>query len=66
MSASTVSYVVWGLLGAAVVGLGVLSRAGWLPAATPGAALARVARGPLLRIVGLLVVAWLGWHLFAR
>jgi Family of unknown function (DUF6186) len=67
VSASTPFYVVWGLLGASAVGLWWLSRA--TPGrgvARPTEVVARLATGRYARLVLVVGVMWLGWHLFAR
>ena len=66
MSASELSYAVWGLV--LVVGLVVsyvaVTRTD--AAARPEAVLARMAVQPVLRVCLVLTFLWLGWHLFAR
>jgi hypothetical protein len=67
VSASTPFYVVWGLLGAAALGLWWLARATHGRAvARPTEVVARLATGRSARVVLVLGVMWLGWHLFAR
>jgi hypothetical protein len=69
VSASTSApfYVLWGLLGAAALGLWWLSRATCGRAvARPTEVVARLATGRYVRVVLVLGVMWLGWHLFAR
>ena len=64
---STPFYIVWGLLGGAALGLWWLARATHGRAvARPTEVVARLATGRYLRVVLVLVVMWLGWHLFAR
>jgi hypothetical protein len=66
-SASTPFYVVWGLLGAAALGLWCLARATHGRAvARPTEVVARLATGRYVRVVLVLGLMWLGWHLFAR
>jgi hypothetical protein len=66
VTTATVSYVVWGLLGAACVGLRWVSRSRSGAVARPTEIVARLATGPLLRVALVLAVMWAGWHLFAR
>ena len=67
MSPSTPFYVVWGLLGGAALGLWCLARATQgRGVARPTEVLARLATGPYLRVLLVLGLMWLGWHLFAR
>jgi hypothetical protein len=66
VSTSTVSYVVWGLLGAAFAFLWWASRARSGAVARPTDVVARLATGPVLRVAFVLAVMWTGWHLFAR
>jgi hypothetical protein len=63
---TAVSYGVWVLLGAALLGLWVRSRTAESRVARPGVVVERLATGPLLRVA--LVAWWMftGWHLFAR
>jgi hypothetical protein len=64
VTSAALSYAVWAALGVVVVALGLASRRGWC--ATPVAVLSRLATGPVLRVVLVLGVMWVGWHLFAR
>jgi hypothetical protein len=66
VTTATVSYVVWGLLGAACVGLWWISQSRSDAVARPTDVVARLATGPLLRVALVLAVMWTGWHLFAR
>ena len=66
MSTSTVSYLVWGLLGGAGALLWWMSRSRPRAVATPYDVVARLASGPLVRIALVLAIMWTGWHLFAR
>jgi hypothetical protein len=61
-------YAAWVVLAVITLALWALSYARWgrRLAVRPGAALARVASDPWLRVPLLLGWAWLGWHLFAR
>jgi hypothetical protein len=59
-------YAVWALLGAATLGLWVLSYRPRSSLARPAAVMRRVATGPILRIVLVAVVMFAGWHFFAR
>ena len=63
---AAVSYVVWGLLGAALLVLWARSRSAGSTVARPAVVVERLATGPLLRLV--LVGWWMftGWHFFAR
>ncbi len=65
MSAA-VSYAVWALAGAALVGLWARSRSARSTVARPAVVVERLATGPLLRVA--LVGWWMftGWHCFAR
>ena len=63
---SAISYAVWALLGLAVLGLWVRSRAPGRSPARPALVLERLATGPILRVVLVLGWMWAGWHLFAR
>jgi hypothetical protein len=60
------SYAVWGLLGAALLGLWARSRSPGSTVARLAVVVERLASGPLLRFA--LVGWWMftGWHLFAR
>ncbi len=60
------TFVVWGALGAALVGCGVLAwrTKGRLPDA--GALIGLLTAAPVRRAVVVLAWMWLGWHLFAR
>jgi MYXO-CTERM domain-containing protein len=66
VSSSTVSYVVWGLLAAAALGLYGVSRRRSDAVARPARVVERLATGPLLRVALVLGLMWVGWHLFAR
>jgi hypothetical protein len=66
VSTSTVSYVVWGLLAAAALGLYGVSRLRPDAVARPARVVERLATGPLLRVALVLGLMWAGWHLFAR
>ncbi len=67
MSSSAPFYAVWAILFAAGLGLWWLARATQGRAvARPTDMLARLATGRFLRVVLVLGLMWLGWHLFAR
>ena len=61
-----VSYAVWAVLAAWVLGLWARSRSAMTTLARPTDVVERLATGPLLRIFLVLVWMWAGWHLFAR
>lgn len=63
---AAISYAVWALLGAALLGLWAFSRSADSPVARPAVVVQRLASGPLLRLA--LVAWWMftGWHFFAR
>ena len=65
MSAA-LTYAVWAILGAVLLGLWGLSRSEGSTLARPAVVVERLATGPLLRVA--LVVWWMftGWHFFAR
>ncbi len=63
---SALTYLVWALLGVAVLGLWAWSRSGRARVARPSVVLERAATGPLLRVALVLAWMWAGWHLFAR
>lgn len=65
MSAA-LTYAVWALLGAVLLGLWALSRSERSTLARPAVVVERLATGPLLRVA--LVAWWMftGWHTFAR
>ncbi len=58
------SYAVWAALGVALVALVWVSHRGAF--ASAGEALSRLATTPVLRVVLVLGIMWVGWHLFAR
>jgi hypothetical protein len=66
MSVSTISYVVWAVIGAIALGLWWLSYARPSAAAHPAAVVGKLATLPVLRVVLVLGFMWLGWHAFAR
>jgi hypothetical protein len=67
VSASAPFYAVWAALAAAGVGLWWLARATQgRVVAGPREVLARLATGRVARVAVVLVLMWLGWHLFAR
>jgi hypothetical protein len=63
---SGLSYLVWGLLGAAAAGLWWVSTLRPDAVARPARVVERLATGPALRFVLVLAFMWAGWHLFAR
>jgi hypothetical protein len=66
MSVSTVSYVVWGAIGALVLLLWWLSYVRPSDVAHPADVVGKMATHPVGRIVLVVGFMWLGWHLFAR
>jgi len=66
MSMSTISYVVWGVIGAAGLLLWRLSYRRPSAVAHPAEVVGKLATHPVGRIVLVLGFMWLGWHLFAR
>jgi hypothetical protein len=66
MSVSTVSYVVWGVIGALALVLWWLSYVRPSAVAHPAAVVGKIATHPVGRIVLVAGFLWLGWHLFAR
>ncbi len=65
MSAA-LTYTVWAVLGAGALALWASSRSARAAPARPMVVLARLATGPVLRVVLVLTWMWAGWHLFAR
>jgi uncharacterized protein DUF6186 len=70
MTSHTASVVVWAVLAATVVGLGVVSFTATGIAghrvARPGAVVRSLLANRWLRVAVLLGWMWVGWHLFAR
>jgi type IV secretory pathway VirB2 component (pilin) len=66
VSSSAVSYLVWGLLGAAAAALWWVSARRSDTVARPARVVERLATGPMARVVFVLGIMWAGWHLFAR
>jgi hypothetical protein len=66
MSVSTASYILWTVLGVAVLGLWWLSYLRPVAAAHPADVVGKLARMPVVRVLFVLGFMWLGWHLFAR
>jgi chromate transport protein ChrA len=66
VTSRALALLVWALLGAATVGLAVMSvaRHRWL--STLRAALQALVASPWRRPLVILGWMWLGWHLFAR
>jgi hypothetical protein len=63
MSVSTVSYLVWGAIGALFLVLRWLSYVRPSAVAHPSDVVGKLATHPVGRVVGFM---WLGWHMFAR
>jgi Family of unknown function (DUF6186) len=63
---SSASYAVWALIAAAGLAIWAISRAQPARIARPGDVIGRLATHQVTRVVLVLVVMWLGWHLFAR
>ena len=63
---SAFGYAVWGLVGLATLALAAVSRTPDSGLARPVQVVRRLAAGPVLRVVLVVAMAWLGWHLFAR
>jgi hypothetical protein len=63
---SAPGYAGWAALAAAALALWAWARSPRAAIARPAAVLARLASGPLLRVLLVLAWTWLGWHLFAR
>jgi predicted cation transporter len=66
MSVSTLSYVIWAVIGAAALGLWGLSYLRPTALAHPADVVGKLATHPVGRVVLVLGFLWLGWHLFAR
>jgi len=66
MSVSTLSYVIWGAIGVAALGLWGLSYLHPTALAHPADVVEKLATHPVGRVVLVLGFGWLGWHLFAR
>jgi hypothetical protein len=63
---STGFYAVWAVLGAAALGLWRLSHQADGSVARPSVVLRRVTTGRVLRLLLVVLLMFLGWHLFAR
>jgi hypothetical protein len=63
---AAISYAVWAVLGAGVLGLWAWSRRPGSTVARPSVVLGRLATGPVSRVLLVLVWMFLGWHAFAR
>jgi len=63
---SALAYLVWAVLGAAIVVLWMRSRAAVSGVARPAQVVRRLASGPLWRVAFVVGVMFAGWHLFAR
>jgi hypothetical protein len=63
---SAFGYAVWGLVGAATLALAAVSRTPGSGLARPVQVVRRLASGPVLRVVLVVAIGWIGWHLFAR
>jgi hypothetical protein len=59
-------YAVWAVLAAALLWLWWLSHHAQRSLATPSAVLRRLATGPVSRVAMVVLLMFLGWHLFAR
>lgn len=57
---------VWALLGAAALGLWCVSHQADGSVARPSVVLRRVTTGRVLRVLLVVLMMFLGWHLFAR
>ena len=66
MSSSTLSYVVWTLILAYALVLWGLSYLRPRTVAHPSQVLGKLATHPVVRVVLVAGVMWLGWHTFAR
>jgi hypothetical protein len=66
MSVSTISYVVWAVIGVIALVLWWLSYARPTAAAHPAAVVGKLATFPVLRVILVLGFMWLAWHMFAR
>ena len=66
MSASSVSYAVWGLILTGALVLWWVSMSHPSTVARLSDVVARLATHPVIRVVLVLGFMWLGWHLFAR
>jgi hypothetical protein len=63
---AAISYAVWAVLGAGVLWLWAWSRRPGSTVARPSVVLERLATGPVLRVLLVLVWMFSGWHAFAR
>jgi hypothetical protein len=63
---STLSYLVWALFLAAALVLWWMSYGRPASVAQPSEVLVRLVTHPVVRVLLVLGVMWLGWHLFAR
>jgi cyanate permease len=66
VSVSTISYVVWAVIGVIALLLWWLSYLRPAAVAHPGQAVGKLATSPVVRVILVLGFMWLGWHLFAR
>jgi hypothetical protein len=66
MSVSTGSYVVWGVIGALVLFVWLLSYLRPSAVAHPSDVVGNVATHPVGRVILVGGFMWLAWHLFAR
>jgi hypothetical protein len=62
----SLTLLIWALIGAGALGLGLLSALAPRWVATPRAAIAALVASPWSRWIVFLGWMWLGWHLFAR
>ena len=66
MSSSTLSYGIWILIALAALALWWASFLRPAEVARPADVLARIVTHPVMRVVFVLGLMWLGWHMFAR
>lgn len=66
MNLSDLSYAVWALCAAGVLGLWAASHRTSPMVARPAALLASMFTNSAFRVLLALAYMWLGWHLFAR
>ena len=63
---SSIAYVIWALLALALLVLWLHSCSETSGTAQPVQVVRRLASGPFWRVAFVVVVMFLGWHLFAR
>ncbi len=66
MTGRALTLLIWALLGAGTLGLGLPSTIVSKWVATPRTSIAALVGSPWRRWIVLLGWMWLGWHLFAR